>query len=710
VSRSIARWAGRGPAAALLVGLVLAPAWLGTPARVAAADDQLRLETMSTYTLDPAHAAVHVLVDIEATNLKPNKVTATTITRYFYRELVFAIHREASRIRATQAGKRLQVTTDRRDTYLQARIRLASDLEYRETTRVRLSYDLAGGAPRSASEIRVGVAFATFYAWAHGDDRLSSVRIVLPAAFDDRVEGSTTERREAGAQIVHEARAVGDVSEWYVVVVADREAALTAERVPLEDREVIVHGWPEDPGWRSEVGDILGRGMPLLQDLVGLPWPVADALDVVEVHTPLLEGYAGVFLTGLHRIEISEALDELTILHEASHAWFDESLFDERWIYEGLADEYASRALRSLGITENPAAGLTTASEGAVRLNEWFHPGRIADDETDAREAFGYDASWTVMRRLVDDVGVEGMRAVLAAAESSQIAYRGEGPPEPVGPRDDWRRFLDLLDEVGGADEADEIFRQWVVTGQEASELNRRSNAREQYRELVGNAGGWSVPIYVRRELGNWQFERAQERIREADAILEARDAIEALAAELELDPSSDLETAWEGATSSLDEAAELAAAELDSLEELDRATDALAAPRDPATEIGLLGVMPGISLGAARDAFEAGDLAGADASARAAEATLAAAPSVGQVRIVAVGGGGAAAAAVLVLYAGVRLRRRRRVSAPVPAGPSTPYATPPTDVLVPVPSPSPEEPIDPVSPVRPDPPPGPAA
>ncbi|HEY7524543.1 MAG TPA: hypothetical protein VH720_12910, partial [Candidatus Limnocylindrales bacterium] len=180
-------------AAALLAGLLVAPAWLASPAPVAAADDGLRLTTTSTYTLDPAHETVHVLVAIEATNLEPNRVTATTITRYVYRELVFAIHPEASRIRATQGDTRLDVTTGTRDTYRQARVRLAAELGYRETARVRLSYDLPGGAPRSASEIRVGAAFATFYAWAHGDDGRSSVRIVLPATFADRVEGSTTQ-------------------------------------------------------------------------------------------------------------------------------------------------------------------------------------------------------------------------------------------------------------------------------------------------------------------------------------------------------------------------------------------------------------------------------------------------------------------------------------------------------------------------------------
>ena len=58
---------------------------------------------------------------------------------------------------------------------------------------------------------------------------------------------------------------------------------------------IIVRGWPEDATWRREVGDVLTRGVPALVSLIGLPWPVAGPLSVVEVHTPLLEGYAGFY-------------------------------------------------------------------------------------------------------------------------------------------------------------------------------------------------------------------------------------------------------------------------------------------------------------------------------------------------------------------------------------------------------------------------------
>ena len=93
------------------------------------------------------------------------------------------------------------------------------------------------------------------------------------------------------------------------------------------------------------MADRLERGLPELDGLIGLPWPVTSSLLVTEVHTPLLEGYAGIYHPDSAGIEISEDLDDLTILHEASHAWFNGELFDGRWINEGLADTYATKAL-----------------------------------------------------------------------------------------------------------------------------------------------------------------------------------------------------------------------------------------------------------------------------------------------------------------------------------------------------------------------------
>src|SRR5205085_8159975 len=111
--------------------------------------------------------------------------------------------------------------------------------------------------------------------------------------------------------------------------------------------------------------------------------------------------------------------------------------------------------------------------------------GRISDQDTEARESFGYNASWAVVRSFFDEIGETGMQRVLLAAQSRQIAYVGAGSPEEVSGPAGWQRLLDLLDEVGHATKADGQFARWVVTKEQAVTLQRRTAARATYAALL---------------------------------------------------------------------------------------------------------------------------------------------------------------------------------------------------------------------------------
>ena len=159
----------------------------------------------------------------------------------------------------------------------------------------------------------------------------------------------------------------------------------------------MVLAWPEDDDWESTVSETLRAGLPGLRALIGLDWPVAHDLNVRERYTPALEGYAGVFFEEDQRIDVSEDLDPVVIVHEASHAWFNDELFDERWIYEGLAEEYAWRVLTGVGVDAGDAPGRPKLDDPArVDLVAWSYPFVIRDQETDDREHYGYDTSFWV--------------------------------------------------------------------------------------------------------------------------------------------------------------------------------------------------------------------------------------------------------------------------------------------------------------------------
>ena len=682
-----ARLSGRGPRGARLAIVAIALVLLGTfaPARapIARADSAgLDLTTAATYTLVPARHVVRVALDITATNNKPNLTAGGVVTRYFYEGARIAIQSGARNVAASSAGARLIATTTAADGYTVLEIRFGSSLFFQQTTRIRATFDLPGGAPRSTSDIRVGSAFATFVAWAFGDT--GSVRVVVPAGFDAATSGSAVTRTDAGTTRF-EATGITDIGGWYLVVNADRRSALSADRIDLSDGEhIVVRAWPEDATWRRRVADLLTRSLPKLVERTGLAWPVSGDLSIFEVHTPLLEGYGGVFLEGQDKIEISEDLDDLTIIHEASHAWFNSGLFVGRWINEGLADTFAAATLGDLGeaAPKPPPVGPTDAA--AVRLNAWVHPGRITDATTDARERYGYSASWTVIRAIAREIGGDALRRVLTAAHDHVIAYGGAGVPETVNGPNDWRRLLDLLDEVGGSATADAAFRRWVVTDDQVALLDDRAAARRDLAALRLASGDWAAPVDVRSALSDWDFATARRRIADARSVLDLRDAIAADAAALGIAPPADLRAAYETARTDLGSATDIANRERSAVAALAAARDAVQAPRSPLVALGLLGMSPDSVLAAARTAFSAGD---PDAGARAAAVTalIDGASAVGRDRAIVAAVGLIAAVVLLVVAIRLVRRRRRRTRWARPAaGPSAgpvaasppPYAT----------------------------------
>jgi hypothetical protein len=678
MSGSLSRRLPRVLVATIAVAAALVAPVTATP--VAAADDDgLSLASTSTYTLVPDRGLVHVSVAMTAENTKPNLVretpSGTITTRYFFENASLAIHAEATNI-AAKAGKApLRTRSTPEDGFTVLRVDFPRDLYFEETVAFTVDFDLPGGAPRSDSDIRVGSAFATFYAWAFGDG--GEVRIQIPGGYDVEASGSPTRETAEGGVTTIAATGINDTAEWYTIVVADRHDALTEDRLDLPGGEnLVIRAWPEDEEWRTRVRDLLEVGLPVLAAKVGLEWPVEGEMEVAEVHTPLLEGYAGLFYTDEERIEISEDLDELTILHEASHAWFNERLFVGRWIGEGLADEYASRVLDEVSVGGLAPESVSRQSAAAVALNEWTSPGRIDDEETNDRESYGYQASWAVMRSLIEGIGEDGMQQVLAAAHARRTAYVGAGEPETIGYTNDWRRFLDLLEEEGSSN-AVQVFRQWVVTDEEEPLLDDRAAARTAYAALVAAGDGWLPGYAVRDPMGRWQFERARVAIDYAAEVLEVRDDIVAAATDLGVAPPPSLREAYEAVDGHFEGVLDEAEDQLALLGEIDAAADGVAAARGPITAIGLLGTDPAAAIERAKDAFEADELEQAQAEVDQVEGVLAGADDAGRTRFVVGGLTGIAVFGVGAMLA-VDGRRRRRGdwAGPPSAAVPDPYVT----------------------------------
>jgi hypothetical protein len=155
---------------------------------------------------------------------------------------------------------------------------------------------------------------------------------------------------------------------------------------------------------------------------------------ITETVTPYLYGYAGWYSRTDNTIEIGDELDAQVVLHEISHMWFNDLLFTTRWIDEGLAQEYAARAVAQLGGKPATPNAVNVHAPAAIPLEAWDTVDLQAQN-SQARETFGYNASWLVVHRLTDEIGVDAVRRVIAAASKDAMPYLGTTNPKPRAAR-----------------------------------------------------------------------------------------------------------------------------------------------------------------------------------------------------------------------------------------------------------------------------------
>jgi hypothetical protein len=655
-------WSNRRRLIRFLVAALTAVTLLWLP-RAARAED-LNWEADTTYSVDVEQGLLHVESELVLTNQKPNTRSGDTITQYFFEGIEIYVPELVSNVSITTDGHDLDYSFDlledeEFDGFKLATIDFASSLFYQRSTTILVEYDLAGDAPRSDTPFRINSAYVTFGAFSWGDPDQTTLSIVLPTTFDIELHGGDYETSTSEGLVVYTISEFDDPESGFIYVQAWNERALTESRASVGEYGVVVRAWPGDATWERDVIDAVESGLPELAKLVGLDWVPTDDVEIVESQEVSLAGYGGWYLTDEDRIEIGEWVDSHLVLHELSHSWFDETLFAERWITEGLADAFAMAAAENGGleVSEEIRPGDTHDRPAwADDLNDWLSPA-FDELEPDRMEDYGYEASFWVVQQLIDEIGIDRMAVILSAAANDEIAYRGAGEPETVSSRDDWRRFLDLLEEIGGSEQAFALFGVYVT----GTDMTARTEAREAYSEL--DDSGWDTPLYVRSMMGEWNFTTAETRIEEAEAVLETRDSITFNAAELGVEAPSSLEASYEDSKDNLNEAARLADAQLQSSEDVLAARDAVARERGFLTTIGLIGEDAESELTEAVEAFAEDELEVASSEAIEAVLLIDDADEVGQMRVL-------ISAGVLLLLAGmivtlVILKRRRARSAP---------------------------------------------
>ena len=641
--------------------------------RPSAREAGFKVETHTTYTLDPAGGAVHVVHDATLTNQKPSVTSDSYITTYYLPEYPVPVLSEATNLAATEGGAALPVSVEGTEgpRFKIASVDLQPDLQYGRTQSVRLSYDLPKVPPRSDGFTRLNAAYATFPALAVGDPGLTTVEIVVPQTFEVELVGSEMEESERDGQQVFTAAGISNPEMWQVLVSARDDTQLLERVVDVGDEDVRVLGWPDDPDWADFAEAQVTDGVPVLADLIGLDWPATGTIDVVETSSPYLYGYAGWYMPLELVIEVGDELDQHVMLHELAHLWFNDDLFEGRWINEAFADALAAAAIGELGGDVPVPEAIKGDDPGRLKLNDWSNPD-LQDSVSEDQERYGYNTSWAVMSAIVDEIGMEELAEVIQAADAGHVAYRGPGVPEEVARTFDWKELLDLLEELGGSDEAAGLFERHVVGSGEAEMFSERAAARERYDALLAAGEGWAAPTSIRLAMTDWRFSSANGLIDEALEILETKAELLQITADLDVSEELALEGTYEGGKD-LDDVAQVAHDAVATAEELGDAEESVASGAGPIGAVGLLFGGADDELDDAQAAFDEGDYEGARAAASDAEDVMDGAVVAGVIRVLGL---------VLLVAAGFFLRRawkarrRRRAEAVVAApiyGPPAP-------------------------------------
>lgn len=623
-----------------------------------------------TYEADTDNGYLHVESGLVVTNRTRDERRGNQIIQYYYDSIVLYVPVELENFSAVSGGTQLDYSldpTDEPDTegLLAATVKFGRRLFNGRSMDLTIAYDISGDAPRSESAFRINPAYVSFPVVAFGDPGRVNVNVVIPKGFEVETYGEDpTSKTESDNHQIIRFEGIEEFEDFFVGVSGWNDDALLTRTITFDDYDVAVRSWPNDADWQTEVTRYVEVGLPELQELIGLPWTQTDELSITESLEVAIAGYGGWYLEDLNAIHLSEWQEPHLVLHELAHAWFDGDTFRERWINEGLADQYAALAMVDSGLDDGSELRETTPLRGShIALNDWVVPLDAFDPtapegEIGDYEEYGYQASWWVVQEIVDEIGADSMTAVLAAADNGEIAYRGEVEPEIVNRPGDWKLFLDLVEEVGGSETATELFERFVVDGG----LEDRTEARLAYSELETRADGWSQPLYMRELMARWEFDSALDEFEEAHAVLDTRDEITANVTTLGVEIDPELEEAYENSEGDLVDVQALADENAATSADVVEAMEARDRERSFLMTVGLIGEDVDAEYDQSLAALRQSELESASTEAAEVVALVDESERVGQTRLMIAG----ATLLVIVLatfFVVRRLRRRRHLT-----------------------------------------------
>ncbi len=252
---------------ALVVALALA--WLAPvvgalPASpAAAANTDLTLVTNATYTVQPTHGRVHVVVAIDARNHRGE----TRTHKYYFDHAFLAVQPGASGFAISGAkGATVHVAERSKDATL-LRIDFGARLYGGGGRSLELTFNLVDPGKPVNRQVRVGTGLVTFPVWAFASDgaKGSRVQVHFPAGYDVSVESGDFDSRTKGADggVTLSTQPLGEPLTYFSYLTAQREAVYKASPLTVDaggrSIDLIVRGWRDDPAWAGRIGGLFRK-------------------------------------------------------------------------------------------------------------------------------------------------------------------------------------------------------------------------------------------------------------------------------------------------------------------------------------------------------------------------------------------------------------------------------------------------------------------
>lgn len=651
------------PLAALLLAATLVSA---APAR---ADSGLEVSSTSRYTVDLARQSVAASMTITLGNSVPDEGI-----RYFYFDAyALPLPAAAADVQALSEGTSLPVRTsaiDGEPGYLAFEIAFPP-LHYRQTRTIELTFTLTGQPPRADDPTRIGPTHATFPVFGPGDPGHNTVEVVVPvgAVVDSTV--ASFERRSGGDG----ATEVYATSEDNLSPGLSATMAVTAPG-SSEGVDVTVGGipltlrpYPNDAEWATFVETWADRGLPVLRDLLGTDWP--GEIDAIrEDSGSRVRGFDGWYSTSQREIVLGENLDAGLLFHELSHAWFNASTIEDRWLYEGLAEFAAEHTAGQTGADFVLPASVGQDEEPAVPLAEWTSSPGFRGTPTDV---WAYPASYAVVSELLDGLTAESLRGVLEDTVTATSPWDLDGQRTLSGGRLTTRTFLDILDHheapatLDGS--AGELYRAWVMGAEQIPLLDQRDDALARYDAFVA-LGPWGAPLGLRRAMSTWDYDLALEITRDRRQLPERAGHLVDLADRVGVALDPEVQKAYEAADHAPDYevVAHTVETVTHAIEQYAQARRVAEADHGPVTDLGARVLRVDDASAAARDRLDSGDYEGSVMASRATVERVDRATAVGAVLL-----GGAVFVVVALLGTVLLIRWWRRARSGQPAATTAP-------------------------------------